>query len=362
MIKHIYIHIPFCKNKCGYCSFYSVVKYNVEEYLEALFKEIALYDSKYQITPETIYFGGGTPSLLNPNDIKKILAKFNLKKTKEITLEANPSTINPKKISEYKNIGINRFSIGTQSMLDKELDLLGRQHSSETINSCLEKNIENFSFDLIYGLPYQTIGEVEYSINEMLKMNPPHFSIYCLNLEENVPLHDMIFLLPSDDKLSEMYFKIKKILEKKGYIHYELSSFCKEGYQSSHNLAYWSGEYYLGLGAGASGFLPATSKPNHQRYQNHYLYEYINNEDSFVQQSTPVSHKEFEKEYIITGLRKMQGISIKDINEKFNINFKDKYAKTIKKLAGKGMIEIDTHIRITKKYYFLSNEIMKEFV
>lgn len=361
MIEHIYIHIPFCIKKCSYCSFYSVPFENElkNQYLKQLKEEIKYYSNLFEIKPITIYFGGGTPSLLNPKDIESILSYFNLQDTSEVTLEVNPGSVSFEKLAQYKYCGINRLSIGVQSMNDNELKILNRVHSANDIKTLYNRGInnifDNISCDLIYALPKQSIIDTEYSLNEILKFSPEHISIYCLSLEEDVSLYKQAKYIPEDSIVSEMYYNICKILQDYDYEHYEISNFCKNTKYSFHNLSYWSGKFYLGLGAGASGYIPDF------RYTNNNLTKYLQPEN-FVKEKIPISKADKEIEFIITSLRKIKGFSITDFNNKFNCHFLDKYSITIKKLLKYQLIVVDENVRINSKYYFLSNEVLCEFI
>ena len=385
MANHIYIHIPFCIKKCGYCSFYSVVYDEdlVEKYVDVLCVEIETSHLPPKIPPypplekgggcfiETIYFGGGTPSLLKPFEIEKILNNFDLSDIKEITLEVNPATVSFQALKEYRDIGINRLSIGTQSMKDSELEFLGRIHRVQDVISLYENGLpeifDNVSHDYIYGLPHQKLSDVEYSIKELLKLKPSHISIYNLSLEENVPLYKHISQLPDDELVSDMYFLIREMMLSSGYVQYELSSFCMPSKESLHNLSYWSSVDYIGIGAGACGYVDGF------RYENGGLEVYMAMGTSRLRfeggngiigdWKSPLRVKsDTEKEYIITGLRKTAGISLADYEKRFGCSFMEKYSNIIKKMLEKGFIEVDSNVRLCPEYYFISNEVLCEFV
>jgi len=398
MISHVYIHIPFCIKKCYYCSFYSELFNDISNYIKVLIAEIDFYNEKYNIKPTSIYFGGGTPSLLQPSQIQKIISRLDTTNTKEITIEVNPATVSTQKLLRFYDAGINRFSIGVQSMLDKELKLLGRMHNTKDILSLNFSKLGNVSFDLIYGLPNQKIHDVIKTLRKLISMDPQHFSIYCLSLENDVPLYKMINQIPNDNILSDMYFIIKEILEQNRYIQYELSSFSKNiqfstfsnskknTYESIHNLAYWSSKYYLGLGAGASGFLPFPENEEknsisnyinenyfdykkqismnymHYRYQNHNLSDYLQKKNNYIKNKIILSDTDFETDYIITGLRKTRGIEITEYEEIFKESFLKKYNQEIKKMLNNDMIIVNDYIKLNQKFYFLSNEVLCEFL
>ncbi len=247
-------------------------------------------------------------------------------------------------------------------MLNRELNLLGRLHIADDVyklyNTQLQNQDLNFSYDIIYGLPNQTLTDIQYTLEELLKISPKHFSVYCLSLENNVPLYKDFSDIPEDALVEEMYFYIRKTLLEYGYNHYELSSFSLSNFESQHNTAYWSDKYYLGLGAGSSGYLPNI------RYSNIAdLEKYLSSSIETIQTITELSKQDNETDYIITGLRKCKGIIMKEVNDKFNINFLDKYAQQVDKLYKQKLIIIDgDHIRINPESYFISNEVLCEFV
>ncbi|MCD4796375.1 MAG: radical SAM family heme chaperone HemW, partial [Candidatus Cloacimonetes bacterium] len=258
LIEHIYIHIPFCKRKCGYCSFYSQIisKKKKNDFIIFLLEEIKLRKKHFNIQPKTIYFGGGTPSLLSAEELEKILSKFEFSDKCEITLEANPTNINEEYSGELAGTSINRISLGVQSFIDDELKLLGRLHDSKQVYRAYEllrnSGFENISFDLIFGLPNQTIADVVFSPERMIELAPEHISTYCLSLRKDVPLYKKITQIPDDETVSEFYSLIREKLISAGYEQYEISNFSKSGFESKHNLCYWSDKHYLGFGPSAA--------------------------------------------------------------------------------------------------------------
>jgi len=393
MIKHVYIHIPFCTKKCSYCSFYSIVYQEsvVKQYLKKLHDEIDFYHSKYCILPETIYFGGGTPSLLKPDDLYSIVKKFDTSQTVEITIEANPSTVTISDLKYMNELGINRLSLGVQSMCDHELKLLDRTHRANDVISLYEKGLKdifsNVSFDFVYGLPSRkkSFQSILYTASDsiyksIMCFQPEHISVYCLSLEENVPLYKQKNNIPADEIVSDMYFCIRDVLIQNNFEQYELSSFCRNSKVSRHNLCYWSSKSYVGIGAGSSGYI------NNFRYKNHYLKNYMSSSSheehasGYVKDMICLSDTDIEKEYIITGLRRTSGISIKDFDHRFECSFLEKHKETINKLLNKGLIEVlhdcspeclylaeygykeGTYLRIKTESYFIANEVLCEFL
>lgn len=261
----IYIHIPFCKQACHYCNFHfsTSLRYK-NELLAALLKETELQKNYLSAEPvETIYFGGGTPSLLDIEDLKlqidKIRSVYSVSKSAEITLETNPDDITEKKISEWKEAGINRLSIGIQSFFDDDLKWMNRAHTAEQAIRSLElatRHFHNITVDLIYGTPLLTNEKWEQNVETVIGLSIPHISCYALTVEEKTPLYKMIRLHEKEDinpdKQSEQFLLLMEWLEKAEYEHYEISNFAKPGFRSRHNESYWHGKKYLGLGTFSS--------------------------------------------------------------------------------------------------------------
>jgi len=277
MLDGLYIHIPFCLKKCAYCDFHSFENKldEQEKYVDYLIKELSLYP-KYEF--DTIYFGGGTPSILESDLIFKILNKLKLKKNAEITLELNPATADYKKLKELKEIGINRLSIGVQSFNNKTLDLLGRRHNVEKAKEIYflarEIGFNNISLDLMFAVPNQSLTDLEKDLNEIIKLNPEHISIYSLIWEEDTifwELKEKGVLSPCDNDLEASMFElIISILENNSYIHYEISNFAKKNYESRHNKKYWENKEYLALGLGASFYYDTYRGKNVLSFEEYY--------------------------------------------------------------------------------------------
>lgn len=360
MVNCVYIHIPFCEKKCKYCAFCSFELLSTkDEYIEALLEEINYFYKKEKLN--TLYLGGGTPSLLDSKDIEKILERFNFKSNYEITLELNPNLITLNKLEELKSMGVNRFSTGVQSFDDETLKELGRTHSKKeiikTLNLFNKVQIDNYSIDLMYGLPNQTLDKwietLEYALNFDIK----HISLYGLLIEKGTYFNKFPPKnLPDSDLQAKMYEAAIEILNKR-FIHYEFSNFAKnEEYYSKHNLAYWKRKNYYGFGLSASGFI------ENKRYTNTYnLKKYIQNpiEKNFEILTT---QQEIEEE-IFLNLRTIYGLNIKEINKKYNIDIRDKYKKEFNKFIKEGFLnEKDNIIKFSKKGILLSNEVLCEFI
>ena len=383
----LYIHIPFCKSKCKYCDFISFANKEdiLDEYIKWLkYELIQVGDgnkSDYAggldklINLKTIYIGGGTPSFINSRYIKEILDEvnkhFKVDDNAEITLEMNPGTVNEKKIVEYKEAGINRLSIGLQSTHNKILKQIGRIHTYEDFleayNLARKIGFKNINVDLMLGLPEQSLEELVSSVEAIIKLNPEHISIYSLILEENTALYDEVnsgkICLPDDELERKMYWKTKKMLENAGYIHYEISNFAKKGYESRHNISCWNGEEYIGIGVAAHSYT------NNIRYSNiDKIEEYINNFKIGEELDNLIFHEKQDmeskmKEYMILGLRKLDGISIKEFKSNFTENPIFKFKNELNKLVEEGLLVIDgDKIKLTDKGLDFANLVWEEFV
>lgn len=360
----IYIHIPFCKKKCKYCDFisFSCDGAKQKEYVECLLKEIELkeYDSLNEIT--TIYIGGGTPSIIDSKDIIRILDKvknkFNVKSNAEITIEVNPGTVSKEKLEDYKASGINRISMGLQSADNRLLELVGRIHTYEEFeknyNLAKEVGFSNINVDLMLALPTQTEDDLVDSLLKVIKLNPKHISLYSLILEEGTELEKLIesgkYKLCDEELERKMYHKTKKILEKNGYKHYEISNFAKSGFESKHNLDCWNQEEYIGFG------LAAHSYYKNKRFSNTVnLDEYIqnvNNEkiDNIIEVHEEQTRESKAKEFMMIGLRKINGVSISEFEKRFRVHPLFYFRFEISKLTDEGLLEVDLdNIRLTKK-------------
>ena len=381
----IYIHIPFCKQKCYYCDFvsFSNKEEYIEKYVETLKREIDSYDlSNYNIT--TIYIGGGTPSRIPSEKIQEILEKIRQKisgnqikwEDIEITIELNPGTVDEEKIKKYKEIGINRLSIGLQSTNNKLLKEIGRIHTFEdfkdTYNTVKKVGFENINVDLMIGLPNQTISDVKESLNEIIKLNPTHVSVYSLIVEENTKMEKLInnkeLQLPDEELERQMYWYVKNTLELNGYNHYEISNFAKKGKESKHNLNCWEQKEYIGLGLAAYSYLNGIRYGNTsdiEKYIN--VRDFLNSselEESGIRIVDEVqSLEDKRKEYMLLGLRKIDGVSIQNFKEKFVENPIFLFRKELEKLVNEKLITIDgDSIKLTNKGLDLANIVWEEFV
>ncbi len=368
----MYIHIPFCKQKCYYCDFISFAcKENfVKKYIDALKKEIhdVLSVQKYNI--KTIYIGGGTPSYINSKYIKEILnliyAKAQIDINAEITIEINPGTINKQKLEDYFSAGINRISIGLQSTNDEVLKTIGRIHNYnqfiETYNLARKAGFKNINVDLMFGLPKQNLEILEESVDKIIELKPEHVSVYSLILEDDTELKNKIekneLELPNEELERIMYWRAKEKLENQGYNHYEISNFAKKGFESKHNMDCWSQKEYIGIG------LAAHSYQNNTRYSNtEELEKYIEfqNQEKIIHEKQMNEDK--KKEYMLLGLRKIDGIKISDFKNKFIDNPIYLYKDNLNKLVNEDLIQIDNDvIKLTNKGIDFANVVWEEFI
>lgn len=373
----IYIHVPFCQKKCKYCDFVSFDKCEEsqkERYIEALIREIENCELASQVN--TIYIGGGTPSILHAESIKRIIEKINerfkVAKNAEISIEINPGTVDEKKLKIYKEIGINRLSIGLQSTHNRLLKLIGRIHKFEDFvnvyKDARKLGFDNINVDLMLGLPTQTLLELEKSLSDIIVLKPEHISLYSLILEEGTELEKLVsqskLEIISDDLERKMYWKAKKILEKNGYNQYEISNFARKGFKSKHNLNCWAQEEYIGFGLAAHSYIEKKRFSNTAK-----LEEYIENiengkfEKNIILEEETQSFEEQAKEYMLLNLRKIDGVSISKFEQKFQINPLFYFRFEISKLEEDGLIEVDLdNIKLTSKGLDFANNVFMEFV
>ena len=363
---NLYIHIPFCKKKCYYCDFISYPNKDdyIEEYIDTVIKEYSNYKAEEYII-KTVYIGGGTPSYIDSKYIVKLLKEINIEKAEEITIEINPGTVTKEKLIDYRNSGINRLSIGLQATQDTLLKEIGRIHTYneflDTYNMAREVGFKNINIDLMLALPKQHIEDLIQSVKRIIELNPEHISIYSLILEEGTKMYDMVnkqkCTLPKEDEEREMYWAVKNILEKNGYNHYEISNFAKNGYHSKHNIDCWNQKEYIGIGVAAHSYL------DNRRYSNlGNIEEYIKNyHDKEIHEIQDKISK--QKEYMILGLRKLDGIYISEFELKFNENPIYLFRNELNKLVNQELIEIDlNNIRLTNKGLDLANIVWEEFI
>jgi len=376
MPEFLYIHIPFCVRKCLYCDFFSV-PYDeslAKAYIDTLCKELSLKKA-YANTLKTIYIGGGTPSLLPDECFTQLFRclrdNFHLSSSPEIIVEANPGTIDKKKINTLLSLGVNRLSIGIQSFNDEELRILGRIHTSEdallTIELIKDARMSNFSIDLMYGIPGQTMDSWSKSISEAVGLSPAHISTYELTPEENTPLYELLqshkMEMPDEELILEMYNHVIDYLTFCGYEHYEVSNFALPGFRCIHNLNYWDRGEYIGVGAGAHSFVKGVRSKNTEDVNN-----YIDDLNKGIIpeiESTKLTPLDTVKEFIFLGLRKMEGVNINKLPPfipplaRGDRGGCDSLLNACKELVDDGYLEIEnSNLRLTRKGLVISNTII----
>ncbi len=384
----IYIHIPFCAQKCKYCDFVSYAcKQNMwKPYIQWLLEEIKqvgegnAFDAKEgldaKICVKTIYIGGGTPSILPPEDIQDIMKTvynyLEVDTDAEITIEVNPGTVTEEKLQCYRKAGINRISIGIQAMQPHLLQMLGRIHTKEqaiqTYTWARKAGFENCNVDMMLGLPQQTMEDIQETVKEIIALAPDHVSMYSLIVEEGTTLEKEIeqgkLVLPTEELERNMYWKVKELLEEAGYVHYEISNFAKPGKQSKHNVDCWNQKEYIGFGVGAHSYT------NGIRYSNiDSVEDYIANYEAGKWQDNLIFHEKqnkqsMQKEYMLLGFRKLDGISISEFKRKFVDNPCYVFRKELDKLCREELVVIEDEdtIKLTKKGLDLANLVFEEFV
>lgn len=368
----LYIHIPFCKQKCLYCDFpsYAGKEILIDEYIESLNKEILQKGKDYIIN--SIFIGGGTPSYLNDDNLNKLLKalnKLNLKSDLEFTVECNPGTLNSSNLEIMKKCNVNRLSIGLQSTKDNILKNIGRIHNYEQFkdNYFLAREIgfRNINIDLMFGLPNQTVDEWKESLEEIVKLNPEHISAYSLIIEEGTCFYNLYekdkLKLPSEDEERIMYSYTKKFLNKHGYHQYEISNFSKAGKECFHNKAYWKCNEYLGLGVSASSFIDKKRIKNIDNIKEYI--KRINNNESVEDEIHVNDMKDDIEEFMFMGLRMIEGISIDYFKERFNKNIFEVYNEVIEKNIDEGLLIYDSgKLYLSSKGIELSNYVMSDFI
>ena len=375
----VYIHIPFCKQKCFYCDFPSFAGRErfIDSYLAALGRELELAAEKYgeqgRLKPATVYVGGGTPSLLALNQMEGLFAAIdkhiNLDFVDEFTIEANPGTLTVDKLRLMKATGVNRLSIGVQSLDDDCLKTIGRIHTAqevvESVRMAQEKGFDNISIDLMYGLPGQTMETLKASVEKALTLDVQHISIYGLQLEEGTVFsrqQEMGKLqLPDDEQVEIMYDYITEVLPLNGYTRYEISNYALPGFESKHNCLYWQDVSYLGFGAGAHSYWQGS------RYENpadieQYISR-ISGGEILGYMEEQVGEKEHMEEFCFLGLRMTSGIKKGKFKEVFNKDIHEVFGETIKEMKGKALLEeTNTSLRLTKLGTKYGNVVFGGFI
>ena len=362
----LYVHIPFCLKKCAYCDFCSFINADFPqkaEYVDALCREIDSYLGK-EISLDSIFFGGGTPSLLSGEEFSKIASHireaFTLSDDLEFTVEANPKTLTREKLIAYMNEGVNRISLGLQSANSNELSALGRIHSyEEFVESYMlvrDVGIDNLNVDLMYGIPEQTADSFKATLEKVCALSPEHISVYGLILEEGTPLYKSVdkYRMPTEDEECDMYYLAADFLRAKGYSHYEISNYAKVGRECRHNLKYWRCEEYIGVGLAAYSYFDG------KRYGNTTDREvYLSTPSEIIiyeEKSTPESEA---YEFVMLGLRLLRGISLSEYKTKFGVDFVTGREEKIQNLLELGYISLTKdNLSLTERGFYVSNSIL----
>ena len=398
----IYIHIPFCVKKCDYCDFLSAPAdlETKEKYVEALINEIKLNKNKMsEYVVDTVFIGGGTPSLLEENQISKIMSVLkdncNMSENPEITIECSPGTITESKLWEYKKSGINRISFGLQSANDQELKSIGRIHNYagflESYNLARKCGFDNINVDLMSALPGQTLKSYEETLNKVVRLEPEHISAYSLIVEENTLMYDRvkkaqikgINILPDEESERKMYYLTNNILRSNGYRKYEISNYSKPGKECKHNIGYWQRKEYLGFGIGAAS-LYKENRYNNISDINKYIEVLTNNIkensinnvenssevenqvnilNSIVKNLQQLTERDRMEEFMFLGLRMMEGVSMEKFERYFGKPYMEVYGKVQKKMEDKRFLINDNgYVKLTEFGIDLSNYVMSEFL
>lgn len=383
MSLSLYLHIPFCQHRCAYCDFntYSSLGDLQEAYADALIKEIAQVAGAQRRLAHTVFLGGGTPSLMLATDMGRILdgvrEHFDLAEDAEVTMEANPGTVDSAYLTAVHQAGINRISFGVQSAVQSELTLLEREHSFataiEAVALARQAGLTNFNLDLIYGVPGQTLATWEQSVCAVLDLNPAHLSLYCLTIEPGTPMQRWLLngrIQPPDpDLAADQYQLACALLAEKGYEHYEISNWAKPGFACEHNLTYWRNGEYLGLGAGAHGHAAGV---RYQIVKQPRVYIRRLQEgatpgyplSTAVAASHPVSRAEAISDTMMTQLRLLnEGLDLKAFEAKFGQTVSKIYNGTLDQLLEWELVTLeDGRLRLTQKGTFLSNQVFYRFM
>ena len=381
----LYLHIPFCLHKCIYCDFLSfpAAEHTQDKYTDALCREIIKTgELARDYNPRSVFLGGGTPSILSIYNIERIMDSvrdsFSLDSQAEISMEANPGTLSLEKLQAYRKAGINRLSIGLQAADDSCLKMLGRIHSwrsfKENYLQARRAGFDNINVDIMSALPGQSLESYLHTLEEVMALEPEHISSYSLILEEGTPLYEnqsLLDLLPDEETDRTMYEMTGKVLEEGGYHRYEISNYAREGRECIHNLGYWEGIPYLGLGLGASSYWKEKSSQDgedrflrfsNERDLNRYLenpFQPFDQREDYME----LSREDRMAEFMFLGLRKMEGIDPEAFGREFGCGLEDIYGKPIRKFLDLGLLSVkEGRLALTKKGINVSNQIFCEFI
>lgn len=376
MVQTAYIHIPFCVHICHYCDFNKVfIKGQpVDDYLKALQVEMErTIQQSNDNELKTVFVGGGTPTSLSQEQLKTLLTTIRntlpIRQDAEITFEANPGDLTEDKLMVLREGGVNRLSLGVQSFDEQLLKKIGRTHQVEdvyrTVENAKKHGFQNVSIDLMYGLPGQTLESFVHSLQETFQLNIQHVSSYSLIVEPKTVFYNLMrkgkLHLPSEDDDAKMYETLLQMTKQHGFHQYEISNFAKRGFESKHNLTYWNNEEYYGFGAGAHSYVDGVRKSNIGPV-NHYIQQIKDGKLPILEEATLTLTEKMEEEMFL-GLRKTEGVSIENFQEKFKQNPLQLFSEQLESLKKKRLIDISSgHIKLTKKGMFLGNEVFQAFI
>lgn len=372
----IYVHIPFCLAKCRYCTFnsYAGLHHLHERYVGALVREIAeSARTEAPLRASSVYLGGGTPTVLSTNLLGRILTacaeQFAVVGDAEITIEANPGTVESSHLSDLRALGVNRLSVGVQSFDDKLLGLLGRAHdaarAAETFHQARKAGLDNINLDLIYGLPTQSLSQWEKDLSTAVDLKPEHLSLYCLSVEQGTPLARLIaggeLPSPDPDLAAAMYERAEDLLADAGYVHYEISNWALSGRECQHNTTYWLNRPYLGFGAGAHS------------YSGRFRYHNVLSPQEYVRrvegrQEIVAGREEIDRvtelsETMIMGLRLCRGVSFTEFEERFDVSFVQIYGDQMREMIELGLLDVNgSGVRLTPRGRLLGNDVFERFL
>ena len=367
----LYIHIPFCKRKCNYCdfpSFQGISQTEKKKYVDALISEINSYSCPEKIKVNTVFIGGGTPSLLGGEEMGRVLSSvyesFEISEDAEISMEANPGTLTLENAIAYRSSGINRISIGSQSFCENELKKLGRIHNSDAISEAVaiarEAGFSNINLDLMYGIPHQTPSSFAKSMEQAISLAPEHLSVYSLMLEEGTPFYQMqqSLSLPDEDAETEMTELLLSKMKAAGYERYEISNYAKPSFASRHNLRYWRNEEYLGFGVSAYSYFDGVRYGNHRDFS-----LYCQSPLDCVVEREELTQEDKAYEYVMTRFRLKEGVSLAEYQALFGVSFEERYRIEISRFAALGLLERENNrIFLNDKGMALSNTVLVDFM
>lgn len=372
----LYVHIPFCRSKCDYCDFCSIVPNSnsvVEHYTDALILQMEDYSARLRpYLIDTVYIGGGTPTSLDEKRLSRIIENiyrnFKIAKKAEFTVEANPATCDLKSLRRLRKLGVNRLSMGLQSVHDNELRALGRIHTfadfRETYEAARTAGFDNVSLDLMYGIPEQTEKSFAETLSAVTALEPDHISMYALKIEDGTPFAHRkdSLVLPDEDAQFSMYMNGVEYLASRGFERYEISNFARGGRYSKHNLKYWHCEEYFGLGAAAHSFLEGERISTTKNIRDFIDgLEIINNDINVIDSKVAVKGEALADDYVMLAMRLSEGVNAADFNAKFGIDFNEKYGKLLDDYVDDGFVEKDEKgYRFTSAGMFVSNYILSD--